>query len=160
MNPNDLKQVLEALQHADVREFNLETAEYKLHIKRGAQTTVQNSSSAPAEPLSTPQSQPTPSSVSLAPTASPVKAEPTPSSTGVAVKAPIVGTFYASPSPDKPLFVQEGDRVQKGQVLCILEAMKLMNEIESEVAGVVSKILVTNGSPVEYGQDLFLIEPA
>jgi len=160
MNPNDLKQVLEALQHADVREFNLETSEYKLHIKRGIQATAGHSSSTPVEPFSAPQSQFTPASVSLAPAATPAKAEPTPPSTGVAVKAPIVGTFYASPSPDKPAFVQEGDRVQKGQVLCILEAMKLMNEIESEVAGVVSKILVSNGSPVEYGQDLFLIEPA
>jgi len=165
MNPNDLKQVLEALQHADVREFNLETAEYKLHIKRGQLESVSsapNSSSQASSSGGVAEIQPSSSSAlpTLALSSPPAKAEPTPPSTGVAVKAPIVGTFYASPSPDKPSFVQEGDRVQKGQVLCILEAMKLMNEIESEVAGVVSKILVTNGSPVEYGQDLFLIEPA
>lgn len=158
MNPNDLKQVLEALQQADVREFNLKTSEYELHVKRGIQAAVHTSSSAPVEVSHIPQTQATP--LSVAPVVTPVKTEPTPSSTAVPVKAPIVGTFYASPSPDKPAFVQEGDRVQKGQVLCILEAMKLMNEIESEVAGVVSKILVTDGSPVEYGQDLFLVEPA
>jgi acetyl-CoA carboxylase biotin carboxyl carrier protein len=76
------------------------------------------------------------------------------------VKAPIVGTFYRGPAPDVPAFVQEGDTVKKGQVLCIIEAMKLMNEIESEVAGVVKKISVGNAEPVEYGQVLFLIEPA
>ncbi|MCL6527514.1 MAG: acetyl-CoA carboxylase biotin carboxyl carrier protein, partial [Thermaceae bacterium] len=78
----------------------------------------------------------------------------------VEVKAPIVGTFYAAPSPDAPPFVKEGDRVQKGQVLCIIEAMKLMNEIESEVSGTVKQLLVRNGEPVEYGQALFLIDPA
>ncbi|RIH90193.1 Biotin carboxyl carrier protein of acetyl-CoA carboxylase [Calidithermus terrae] len=76
------------------------------------------------------------------------------------VKAPIVGTFYRAPSPDAEPFVKEGDTVKKGQVLCIIEAMKLMNEIESEVAGVVRKVLVNNGEPVEYGQVLFIIEPA
>jgi acetyl-CoA carboxylase biotin carboxyl carrier protein len=78
----------------------------------------------------------------------------------IEVKAPIVGTFYRAPSPEAEPFVKEGDAVKKGQVLCIIEAMKLMNEIESEVSGVVRKILVSNGEPVEYGQVLFLIEPA
>ncbi|WP_172958224.1 acetyl-CoA carboxylase biotin carboxyl carrier protein, partial [Thermus scotoductus] len=77
----------------------------------------------------------------------------------VEVRAPIVGTFYRAPAPDAPPYVEEGDRVEKGQVLCIIEAMKLMNEIESEVSGIVKKILVKNGEPVEYGQPLFLIQP-
>jgi len=72
----------------------------------------------------------------------------------------MVGTFYASPSPDSPAFVQVGDTVSKGQVLCIVEAMKLMNEIEAEVAGVVAEILVENGQPVQFGQELFRIRPA
>jgi len=71
-----------------------------------------------------------------------------------------VGTFYRSPAPDAEHYVKEGDSVKKGQVLCIIEAMKLMNEIESEVAGVVRKILVNDAEPVEYGQTLFIIEPA
>lgn len=79
---------------------------------------------------------------------------------GVDVTAPIVGTFYASPSPDQPAFVKAGDRVAVGQVLCIIEAMKLMNEIESEVAGTVIEVLVQNEDPVEYGQTLFRIDPA
>jgi acetyl-CoA carboxylase biotin carboxyl carrier protein len=77
----------------------------------------------------------------------------------VTITSPIVGTFYRSPSPDAPPFVETGFRVKKGQVLCIIEAMKLMNEIESDVDGVVVKGLVENGQPVEYGEPLFLIEP-
>ena len=75
------------------------------------------------------------------------------------VEAPMVGTFYRSPSPDAQPFVRDGDRVKKGQVVCIIEAMKLMNEIESKVAGRVVKVLVENAQPVEYGQPLFLLEP-
>lgn len=77
----------------------------------------------------------------------------------VTITSPIVGTFYRSPSPDAPPFVDVGTKIKKGQVLCIIEAMKLMNEIESEVDGVVVRILVENGQPVEYGEPLFLIEP-
>jgi acetyl-CoA carboxylase biotin carboxyl carrier protein len=75
------------------------------------------------------------------------------------VEAPLVGTFYRAPSPDAAPFVRDGDRVKKGQVVCIIEAMKLMNEIESKVAGRVVKVLVENAQPVEYGQPLFLLEP-
>jgi acetyl-CoA carboxylase biotin carboxyl carrier protein len=78
----------------------------------------------------------------------------------IKVTSPIVGTFYRSSSPDKPPYVEVGDVVKKGQVLCIIEAMKLMNEIESETAGKIVQLLVENGSPVEYGQPLFVIEPA
>ena len=77
---------------------------------------------------------------------------------GFVVAAPLVGTFYRSPSPDSPPFVEVGSTVKKGQVLCIVEAMKLMNEIEAEVAGTVAEILVQNGSPVEFGQPLFRLE--
>ena len=75
------------------------------------------------------------------------------------IEAPMVGTFYRAPAPDAPPFVRDGDRVKKGQVVCIIEAMKLMNEIESKVAGRVVKVLVENTQPVEYGQPLFLLEP-
>ena len=77
----------------------------------------------------------------------------------VAVEAPMVGTFYRAPRPDAPPFVSEGDTVKEGQPLCIIEAMKLMNEIEAKVAGRIAKILVENAQPVEYGQPLFLVEP-
>ena len=82
-----------------------------------------------------------------------------PASTLVEIKSPMVGTFYRSPAPEAPSYVEVGSRVAKGQTLCILEAMKLMNELESDVAGVVREICVDNGEPVEYGQVLFRIEP-
>jgi acetyl-CoA carboxylase biotin carboxyl carrier protein len=85
-------------------------------------------------------------------------AEPEPARNLFTVPSPIVGTFYRAPAPESPPFVEVGARVKKGQVLCILEAMKLMNEIESEVDGVVAKILVENAHPVEYGEPLFLID--
>lgn len=85
------------------------------------------------------------------------KAAPSPTSEEHVIKSPIVGTFYGSPSPDAPPFVKPGDKVAKGQVVCIVEAMKLMNEIEADVAGEIVRALVENGSPVEYGQPLFAI---
>jgi acetyl-CoA carboxylase biotin carboxyl carrier protein len=92
-------------------------------------------------------------------TTQPASAE-TPASPGlVRVEAPMVGTFYRAPAPDAAPFVSEGDLVKEGQVLCIIEAMKLMNEIEARVAGRVAKVLVENAQPVEYGQPLFLVEP-
>ncbi len=87
-------------------------------------------------------------------------AQPEPSVSGTPVLSPMVGTFYISPSPDADSFVQAGDMISVGQTVCIIEAMKIMNEIESEVAGRVSKVLVENGSPVEYNTPLFLIEPS
>jgi len=80
-----------------------------------------------------------------------------PGETGHVIKAPMVGTYYASPTPDAPPFVEVGQAVKEGEVLCIIEAMKIMNQIESEISGVISKILVENGSPVEYGQPLLVI---
>ncbi len=161
MDPKDLKRILDALKDADVNEFNLETADYKVNIKRGAEivhmaapapivmtapTPMATVHNPPTPPIATPTAETTP-----APTEKPVAA-------GKQVKAPIVGTFYRSSSPEAAAFVQVGDKVESGQVLCIIEAMKLMNEIESDTAGIVREILVQNAQPVEYGQALFVIE--
>jgi acetyl-CoA carboxylase biotin carboxyl carrier protein len=153
------------LQEHEVAELTLETPDYKLTVKRGGEVQYV---AAPApvviQPQAVPASSPSPVQTQAetpapAPTPKPeVPKEDT--SRYVEVKAPIVGTFYRAPSPEAEPFVKEGDLVKKGQVLCIIEAMKLMNEIESEVSGVVRKILVSNGEPIEYGQVLFLIEPA
>jgi acetyl-CoA carboxylase biotin carboxyl carrier protein len=96
----------------------------------------------------------------VASAAAPAPAAAPPASNLLEVKSPMVGTYYRSPAPEAPPYVEVGTRVAKGQTLCILEAMKLMNEMESEVAGIVREILVDNGEPVEYGQVLFRIEPA
>jgi acetyl-CoA carboxylase biotin carboxyl carrier protein len=98
-------------------------------------------------------------SVPVAPAAAPPKPEPAKEEELSMVRSPIVGTFYESPSPGSPPFVNPGDKIEVGQLLCIVEAMKLMNEIESDVAGELVKKLVSNGQPIEYGQELFAIRP-
>ena len=90
----------------------------------------------------------------------PAAAAPAATSNLITIKSPMIGTFYRSPSPDKPTFVNVGDEIKAGQVLCIIEAMKLFNEIESEVSGKIVKVLADDQSPVEYDQPLFLVEPA
>ncbi len=159
MDPKDLKRILEALVDADVNDFNLETADYKLHVKRGADVIHM---AAPAHvaapnPVVAAPTVASPPAAAAVVAATAVEAAPS-APTGHAVKAPIVGTFYRSSSPDAPVFVEVGARVEAGQVLCIIEAMKLMNEIESDMGGVVKQILVQNAQPVEYGQPLFIIE--
>ena len=109
---------------------------------------------APAAPAALPVA-----AASAAPRAPEAAAAPAPSNL-IEVKSPMVGTYYRSPAPEAPPYVENGTRVAKGQTLCILEAMKLMNELESEVAGTIREICVENGEPVEYGQVLFRIEPA
>jgi acetyl-CoA carboxylase biotin carboxyl carrier protein len=156
MDPKDLKRILEALVDADVNDFNLETADYKLHVKRGADVIHVAAPAPVAAPNPVVVAPAITSSQSVAAVVAPVALEAAPS--GHAVKAPIVGTFYRSSSPDAPVFVEVGTRVEAGQVLCIIEAMKLMNEIESDMGGVIKQILVQNAQPVEYGQPLFIIE--
>ncbi len=159
MDVKEIRRLLEALAASDVREFTYDTGDYKLSVKRGAESVAavtylpapQAAPAAPA-PAAPAAAQAT---EAAAPTAAPVAAGPA----LVDVLAPIVGTFYSAPSPDSPPFVRVGDRVTAGTVLCIIEAMKLMNEIEAETAGVVREAAVTNGDPVEYGQVLFRIEP-
>ncbi|UQN07088.1 acetyl-CoA carboxylase biotin carboxyl carrier protein [Deinococcus sp. QL22] len=182
MNPEDLKRILDALSAADVREFSLKTGSFALDLKRGPQAmggpAFAPSASAPTGPAApqpaafapAPRSAPSgpAAPADVAPAASAPAATPAASeapsapakaaSTGTPVKAPIVGTYYASSSPDAAPFVKIGDTVSAGQVLCIIEAMKLMNEIEAETGGVVREILVKNSDPVEYGQTLFIIE--
>jgi acetyl-CoA carboxylase biotin carboxyl carrier protein len=108
-----------------------------------------------AQPAHTPQAIPAPPTP-----ASPADAGGAGTGKGTQIKSPMIGTFYRSSSPDKPPFVNVGDEVKKGQVLCIIEAMKLFNEIESEVNGRIVKVLADDASPVEYDQPLFLVEPA
>lgn len=102
---------------------------------------------------------PAPAPVAAAPAVSPAAAPAADAGKYESVKSPMIGTFYRSPGPDKPVFVNVGDEVKKGQVLCIIEAMKLFNEIESEISGRIVKVLVDDSSPVEYDQPLFLVEP-
>jgi acetyl-CoA carboxylase biotin carboxyl carrier protein len=163
MTPKELKQILQALVEHGVSELTLETPDYKLTVRRGGEVQMvavpQVAAPVPAQapaPVPAPAPAPALAPAEAAPAPEAPKADECPEC--VEIRAPIVGTFYRAPAPDAPPYVKEGDRVEKGQVLCIIEAMKLMNEIESEVSGIVRKILVENGEPVEYGQPLFLIQ--
>ena len=166
MNSKEIKELVEFLIEKDVTEFELERGDVKMRIKRGQQVQVVQAPVAPM--MAAPVMAPAVAAMAApaAPTASPV-ATPGPSAPATPaeeeglhhVKSPIVGTFYEAPSPGAPPFVKPGDHVAAGQVLCIVEAMKLMNEIESDVAGEVVKALVANGQPVEYGQPLFAVRP-
>ena len=155
MNQKELKELIEFLIEKDIAEFELERGDVKIKVKRGAP--------APAAAFpevrfaSVPPPPPAPPSVSQPKAAAPAAATPEPDETLHVVKSPIVGTFYEAPSPGAPPFVKVGDVLEVGQVLCIVEAMKLMNEIECDAAGELVKKLVTNGQPIEYGQDLFVL---
>lgn len=161
MNQKELKELIEFLIEKDISEFELERGDVKVRIKRGVD----------AQPVSviTPMAAvPAMPPMAAAAPVVPVPAKPAPPAETAAptveaeeelhlVKSPIVGTFYESPAPGAPPFIKPGDNVQAGQVLCIIEAMKLMNEIESDASGEIVKMLAANGKPVEYGQPLFAI---
>lgn len=153
MNQKELKELIEFLVEKDIAEFELERGDVKIRIKRGADAvmTVVPSVQGPAAP--------TPIATSASAASAPPPGQKAEAEGVHNVKSPIVGTFYESPSPGSPPFVKLGDTVEVGQILCIVEAMKLMNEIESDVAGEIVKKLASNGQPVEYGQPLFAIRP-
>jgi acetyl-CoA carboxylase biotin carboxyl carrier protein len=165
MNQKEIKELIELLVEKDITEFELERGDMKVHVKRGSAAAPLvhvapalaamppmpvAMAPAPASPA-TPQA---PGRAAAPPPSSP-EGEAAPDADLFIAKSPIVGTYYEAPSPGTPPFVKVGDTVQEGQVLCIIEAMKLMNEIEAEVSGVIAKMFVPNGSPVEYGMPLF-----
>lgn len=162
MNQKELKELIDLIIDKGITEFELERGDVKVRIKRGGET-----AGAPIEAryYAVPSAAPPAAELGVvpvvpAPTASAAPKAPEPAENLHIVRSPIVGTFYESPSPGSPPFVKPGDMVSLGQVLCIVEAMKLMNEIESDVAGEVVKKLVANGQPIEYGQELFSIRPS
>jgi len=163
-NLDELKQLIEFLKANEIAEFDMEREDLKVRIKFAGEAPVAAAGLDMAQ-LSRLMASAAPAAVAPAPVAAaPVAAAPAaPAAPAVVeeklhdVKSPIVGTFYESPSPGAPAFVKVGDIVEVGQVLCIVEAMKLMNEIESDIAGEVVKRIASSGQPVEYGQPLFAI---
>jgi len=155
---NELRDLLTVINQTDIAEFILKSGEFELMVRKGAPLgeyvppangSASGAVSSPPSPASLPS----------------VVANSAPSSTPrsneklLSVTAPMVGTFYRSPAPDEPPFVDMGDRIRPGQTVCIIEAMKLMNELEAEVAGEIVEILAKNGDPVEYGQVLMRVNP-
>lgn len=161
MNQKELKELIEFLIEKDIAEFELERGDVKVRIKRAGEHAHNEarffavpSAAAPPVPLSA-----VPAAPAAPPPPSAAAEPPAPQEDLHVVKSPIVGTFYEAPSPGAPPFVKVGDTVELGQVLCIVEAMKLLNEIESDVAGEIVKKLANNGQPIEYGQELFVVRP-
>ncbi|MCX8112901.1 MAG: acetyl-CoA carboxylase biotin carboxyl carrier protein [Bacteroidia bacterium] len=157
----DLKSILELLRFvnkSDLNEVILEEGEFRLTIRRGVL-----GAALPAAPVVQPSSPPIPSASSPpsepVPEVSKVETPPSPPKKLEYIRSPMVGTFYRRPGPDKEPYVKVGDIVRPGQVVCIIEAMKLFNEIQSEISGKVVRILVEDAQPVEYDQPLFEIEP-
>ncbi len=155
LNLDELKQLLQLLDEREIAEFELEEGDLKVRVRRAHHPVPGPHIVAPSVPSST-------VTVAAPAIAPPAPAPPPTESVDdglVAVKSPIVGTFYRSPDPNSPPFVSVGDRIRVGQVLCIVEAMKLMNEIEAETAGEVVKVHKDSGQPVQYGETLFSIRP-
>lgn len=156
-----IKELISIVNSSELTFFEYETADTHLKLDKSLTRGVSNSNIEKefkkdmANNVGVINSAPTVNEVSVNSEVTPVKDE---KESGIAVKSPMVGTFYSSPSPEKDAFVSVGDEVKQGDVLCIIEAMKLMNEIESEVNGTVKKVLVKDGEMVEYGQPLFMIE--
>jgi acetyl-CoA carboxylase biotin carboxyl carrier protein len=160
MELKDIQNLIKFVAKSGASEVKLEMEDVKITIKTGqgkTETTIlqQAPLAVPQVPVAAPPAEP--AAPAPAEKAAPAKED---TSSYVEIKSPIIGTFYRKPSPDKPVFVEVGDSVTPETVVCIVEAMKLFNEIEAEVTGKIVKILVEDGTPIEFGQPLFLVEPA
>ncbi len=152
----DIKQIQDLIKFVSksgVNEVSIEEKDFKITIKTNQEPTYVTASLPVAQQAPQIIQQPAPVNAPAAPA-------PVDESKYLTIKSPMIGTFYRSSSPDKASFANVGDEISPGQVLCIIEAMKLFNEIESEVSGKIVKVLVDNSQPVEYDQPLFLVEPA
>lgn len=172
---NQLRELLTAIAQTDIAELTLKSADFELTVRKGIPITTSVapsvsssggntisglvSTSTPAATLPTPLTPPPATATAEAAPPPPVAATPTVDPKWIEVKSPMVGTFYRSPAPDEPPFVEVSDRIRTGQTICIIEAMKLMNEIEAEVSGQIMEILVQNGESVEYDQPLMRVNP-
>lgn len=160
MKTTEIRDLIEFISKTGLNEVNVETKELKLHVKREPDQKVFKSVAAPVQSVSAPVHA-APLTTTTQPAATKASTE-APAASGkktVEIKSPMIGTFYRTANPESAPFVSVGDKVSKGQTVCIIEAMKLFNEIESEVSGTIVKVMVENSSPVEYDQVLFVVEP-
>lgn len=167
---NELRELVAALNQTDIAELTLKNSDYELTLRKPAAlqpNVVMGAAPAVALPTAVPipVAQPAASEAAAPPTAQEPAAEAPPAApvvdpSLVEITSPMVGTFYRSPAPEEASFVEKGDRIQTGQTVCIIEAMKLMNELEAEVSGEIVDILVENAEPVEFGQPLMRVRPS
>jgi len=166
MDFNEIQELIKLVNKSNLTEFKLKDKDFEIQIRTKQHQKTSEIQYVSAAPVVSPVQMPMAAPVATAPASVPVASakeadKPAASSSGkrtVEIKSPIVGTFYRSPGPDKPAFVKVGDVITPGNIVCIIEAMKLFNEIESDVAGTIVKILVEDATPVEYDQVLFLVE--
>lgn len=159
----DLKEIQALIKFVSVNavdEVEINRKDFKLLIKKNPAQIVNAVVSAPQQVVASAPAPAAPAAIAAPAAAPAAPAAEAKADNLITIKSPMVGTFYRTPNPDSPVFVNVGDEVKPGKVVCIIEAMKLFNEIESEVSGRIVKILVENASPVEYDQPLFLVEPA
>jgi acetyl-CoA carboxylase biotin carboxyl carrier protein len=163
MTVEEIKELIQVVNESGIAELEVQRGENRVRIRRSNGPVMQDYILPPAMSVSVPVPSPAaaqpPAPAPTAPSGA-ASVEPAADQTAVYVKSPIVGTFYESASPGSPPFVKVGDKIQPGQILCIIESMKLMNEIEAEIAGTLVGKLVENGRPVEYGEALFAVQPA
>ena len=166
MKPKEIQELLDFIASSGLAEVNIETEQFKLSVKKNSDVSTRTIEvAAPAQqqlvaPQPLAQLQALAQPVAEATKTSKEVAAPAANANHITIKSPMIGTFYKSSSPESPLFVNVGDEIKPGQTVCIIEAMKLFNEIEAEISGKIVKILVENATPVEYDQPLFIVEPA
>ena len=156
MKTKEIRDLIDFIAGTGLSEVKIETEELRLTVRREGKVTRVVEAAAPAVPAPVPAA-PAPASQPAAPAP---ESSSDDESRYVAIKSPMIGTFYRAPNPESDPFVNVGDKVKAGQTVCIIEAMKLFNEVESEVSGTIVKVLVENASPVEYDQPLFLVDPS
>ncbi|RUM91650.1 MAG: acetyl-CoA carboxylase biotin carboxyl carrier protein [Thiomicrospira sp.] len=154
MDIRSIRKLIEIVEQSDVAEIEIKEGEHNIRITRSKEPVMMSAPAAPAQMAY----EAAPAAAAPQQSATPAESPAAPAEAGHTVPSPMVGTFYASPSPDAGPFVSVGDQVSAGDTLCIIEAMKIMNPIEADVSGTVKKILVQNAEPVEFGQALFIIE--
>jgi acetyl-CoA carboxylase biotin carboxyl carrier protein len=159
MKTSEIRDLIDFISQSGLNEVNIETRELKLHVKREPDQKIFKSTPVASAPIVAAPIGPVATAPSVVAPVPPKVEKAVTSKTTVEIKSPMIGTFYRTANPDSPPFVSVGDKITKGQTVCIIEAMKLFNEIESEVSGTIVKAMVENSSPVEYDQVLFVVEP-
>lgn len=159
METREIQKLIDFIAQSGLDEVNIETTDLKIKVKRYGTAPVVSYTAAPVAAPAPAFAPAAPAAAPAAPAEPAVSKEPA-SSNLITIKSPMIGTFYRASSPETPAFVNIGDEIKPGKVVCVIEAMKLFNEIESEVSGKIVKILVENATPVEFDQPLFLVEPA
>lgn len=163
MDFKQIQELIKTVNRSNIGELSIEQNDFKITIKQKKEQQVFTTIPAPAAvalPAAQPATLPAAPPISTPSAASSPVSETAKTDNFITIKSPMIGTFYRKPSPDKPLYVEVGDSVSLGSVVCVIEAMKLFNEIESEVSGKIVKVLVEDSSPVEFDQPLFLVDPS